>query len=78
MTMTAGIHGLEENFTLKHSDCRLNPVELGEEERAELGIVKPLPTSLKDSIKMLEDSTTFDAIPKGKFEEALGCGKEGR
>jgi hypothetical protein len=27
---------------------------------------------------MLEDSTTFDAIPKEKFEEALRCGKEGR
>jgi glutamine synthetase len=62
MTMTAGIHGLEENIVLKHSDCRLNPVELGEEERTELGIVKPLPTTLKDSIKMLEESTTFDAM----------------
>lgn len=60
-TMTAGMHGLEKNITLKHPDCQLNPFKLGEDERTELGIVKQLPTSLKESTKMLEESTTFDA-----------------
>lgn len=60
MTITAGMHGLKENIPLKHSDCQLNPFKVGEEERTKLGIVEPMPASLKESTRILEKSTTFD------------------
>lgn len=62
MTFAAGMRGVQEGLLLGQKDCQQNPWFLGDEERKDLGIEKRLPTSLKESIEVLQESMTLDPI----------------
>ncbi|KAI9678975.1 MAG: hypothetical protein M1822_007401 [Bathelium mastoideum] len=58
--LAAGMRGIEEGLPLEAADCQVNPFELQEEERRALGIVRRLPDNMKESNKILKESTVFD------------------
>ena len=61
MTLASGLKGIKENSALRWADCHKNPSMIGESERTSLGIVTQMPNSMKDSIKILSESSKLDA-----------------
>jgi glutamine synthetase len=52
--LASGIDGIRRKAVLKQKDCAGDPSSLSPEEREELGIVRALPRSLKESLRELE------------------------
>ncbi|KAL6240509.1 hypothetical protein RBB50_012621 [Rhinocladiella similis] len=52
--LASGLHGLRQDMKLEHQDCTGDPTEIGDEERAKLGIKVKLPDSLEKSLKALD------------------------
>ena len=52
--LASGLHGLRQDLKLEHGDCLGDATQMGEEERAKLGISVKLPNTLEKSLKCLD------------------------
>ncbi|EFR02484.1 hypothetical protein MGYG_05477 [Nannizzia gypsea CBS 118893] len=58
----AGYLGLKNHTRLEVKACNVDPVELSDVERRELGITTPMPKSIDESIAALEDNTALQEL----------------
>ncbi|KIW00908.1 hypothetical protein, variant [Verruconis gallopava] len=60
--MAAGLRGMDEQVEETIKDCPENPAHLDEEGRASYGITRPLPRTLEDALKALEEDQVLASI----------------
>jgi glutamine synthetase len=59
--LAAGLDGVRRGAELTIKDCTCNPTRLSDAEKAELGIVQRMPTSIEQAVKSLEDDEELAA-----------------
>lgn len=70
--LASGLDGLRRRSVLRQKDCVDDPSQLSQDERLELGIVKMLPRTLKESLRELEaDETLGPALGWGLVTDYL-------
>ena len=55
----AGAHGVAEGEKLTWGDCEVDPAQLTDNDRAELGVTRMLPTGLEEALEALKEDDTM-------------------